>query len=102
VHGAGGGRPPLSGKFVPPQQIADAYNAIYDDPSMLSLAFNIALSEARTADLLAMIDENDIRADAGKITTGINSLLKAAYATAETINRVHEMEQEIKKLESEI
>lgn len=88
MHGAGGGRPPTTGKFIPPQQIADAYNAVYEDPSLLSLATNIALSEARTQDLLAMIDDNDIRAQAGDISVGLNMLLNAVVASAEEIERV--------------
>lgn len=86
MHGAGGGRPPTEGKFIPPQQIAEAYNAVYDDPSLLSLAYNIALSEARTSDLLAMIDDNDIRAAAGEISKGINELLQAVYSAEEKMN----------------
>ena len=80
MHGAGGGRPPLTGKFVPPAQIAEAYNAIFDEPGMLSLAMNIALSEARTADLLGMIDDNDVRGQAGDIAFSISRLLNAIYA----------------------
>jgi hypothetical protein len=93
MHGAGGGRPPSSGKFVPPQQIAEAYNALYDDPGLLSLAFNIALSEARTIDLLAMIDDMDIRAQAGEITLKLNGLLHSIYSSALEINAVYEIQK---------
>jgi len=87
MHGAGGGRPPLTGKFIPPVQIADAYNALVDDPALLSLAFNIAMSEARTYELLNMIGDNDIRAQAGDISVMLNELLNAIYTCTETIEK---------------
>jgi len=91
MHGAGGGRPPESGKFIPPQQIADAYNRIYEDSSLLSLAYNVALSEARTAELLNMINDMDVRAQAGDVAVGINNLLSAVYQTSHIIEYFKEM-----------
>ena len=85
MHGAGGGRPPLTGKFIPPAQIADAYNALINDPSLLSLAFNIAMSEARTRELLEMIDSMDIRAQAGDISMTLNELLQAVFRASDTL-----------------
>lgn len=59
VHGAGGGRPPIHGKFSIPSKYVDRFNSIRQDPELMSLAYNIALSETRTDELLQQIDEND-------------------------------------------
>jgi len=87
MHGAGGGRPPETGKFIPPSQIADAFNALINDPALLSLAFNVGISEARTYELLNMINDNDIRAQAGDISVMLNELLNAVYACTEIMEK---------------
>ncbi|NIM22477.1 MAG: hypothetical protein GTN64_08715 [Candidatus Latescibacteria bacterium] len=87
MHGAGGGRPPRDGKFIPPMQVAEAFNAIYNDPKMLSLAFNIAMLEARSDEILRMINEKDSRAIAYEIGTTINDLLDVVYLTDEKFEK---------------
>lgn len=74
VHGAGGGRPPIHGKFSIPNKYLDRFNEIRKDPELMSLAYNIALSETRTDELLQQIDENDATAahvDLMKAITGM-------------------------------
>lgn len=59
VHGAGGGRPPVHGKFTIPTRYANRFNAIRQDPELMSLTMNIALTETRTDELLLKLHEND-------------------------------------------
>jgi hypothetical protein len=63
VHGAGtkdkpGGRKPKHGKYTVPAQIAEAYNAVSKSPELLSLSFNIAVSEGRTQELFDALDKH--------------------------------------------
>lgn len=63
VHGAGtktapGGRPSKHGKYAVPAQIAKAYRDVSTSPELLSLSFNIAVSEGRTQDLFDAIHKH--------------------------------------------
>lgn len=71
VHGAGGGRPPIHGKFSIPTKYIDRFNSIRQDPELMSLAYNIALSETRIDELLQQINENDARAAHVEIISAI-------------------------------
>ena len=90
----------MSGKFIPPAQIADAYNAVYKDPSLLSLSLNIALSEARTFDLLNMIDDNDIRAMAGEVSTALNSVINLIYSAEREMKQGNTPTYQLKEIKA--
>lgn len=74
VHGAGGGRPPIHGKFSIPTKYIDRFNEIRQDPELMSLAYNIALSETRTDELLQQINDNDARAAHADIIAAIRAM----------------------------
>lgn len=74
VHGAGGGRPSLQGKFTIPSKHVDRFNAILQDPELMSLSYEIALSETRADELLLKMHENDLTAVQGDILAIIRSL----------------------------
>jgi hypothetical protein len=59
MHGAGGGRPPVHGKFTIPTKYADRFNSIRQDPELMSLTMNVAINETRTDELLQQIHDND-------------------------------------------
>ncbi len=62
MHGAGGGRPPVHGKFTIPTKYADRFNAIRQDPELMSLTMNVAINETRIDELLLQIHDNDTAA----------------------------------------
>lgn len=74
VHGAGGGRPPLQGKLTIPSKHVDRFNAILKDPELMSLSYEIALSETRADELLLKMHENDLTAVQGDIFAIVRSL----------------------------
>jgi hypothetical protein len=74
MHGAGGGRPPIHGKFSIPSKIADRFNAIRQDPELMSLAYNIALSETRTDELLQKVHDTDTSAVHHEVISAVRSM----------------------------
>lgn len=74
MHGAGGGRPPIHGKFTIPSRYADRFNAIRSNAELMSLSLNVALNETRTDELLQKLNEVDTSAVHSEILTAIRGM----------------------------
>jgi hypothetical protein len=74
MHGASGGRPPIHGKFTIPSKYADRFNSIRQDPELMSLSLNIALTETRTDELLQQMHEVDTSAVHDEIISAVRSM----------------------------
>lgn len=74
VHGAGGGRPPVEGKFTIPSRYVDRFNAIRSDAELMSLSLNIALTETRTDELLQKLQELDTSSVHREILTAVRRM----------------------------
>jgi len=88
VHGAKGGRPPIHGKYSIPSKYVDRFNQIRQDPELMSLAYNIALSETRTDELLQQIHENDAMAAHLDILAAIGRMEYDVQKLSNFINRL--------------